>query len=162
MHDKKYSTRGYRKYRILFFGFLFGAVCTDNLFQIFYEDIITDYEQERQSYANTLNYLLKQKYLLKGKDSYYFVAKPGVDILFNYLCKLQAIDKDFFYALHRQVRLHASHAANTGLTLLSLSNSDYSVFYISKVHSPFSFNSLSYFEPEQQRCMNFYYLIYIK
>ena len=132
MHDKKYSTRGYRKYRILFFGFLFGAVCTDNLFQIFYEDIITDYEQERQSYANTLNYLLKQKYLLKGKDSYYFVAKPGVDILFNYLCKLQAIDKDFFYALHRQVRLHASHAANTGLTLLSLSNSDYSVFYISK------------------------------
>ena len=136
MHDKKYSTRGYRKYRILFFGFLFGAVCTDNLFQIFNEDIITDYEQERLSHANTLNYLLKQKYLLKGKGSYYFVTKPGVDILFNYLCNIQPIDKDFFYSLHKQIRLHSSHAANTGVTLLSFSNFYYSSFYISKALEP--------------------------
>ena len=119
MYNHKYSQRGFRKYRVLFFCYTFGCIDSSVFFSLYPEDEIIDTKEQRISYANSLNYFYKQKYLKKEKNNYYTITRKGILSLYKYLTSMHSLEQDSFISHAKVIKLFCNHAIVYGITTLS-------------------------------------------
>ena len=120
MFNDKFSKRGFRKFRVLFFCYCFGCIDSSTLFSIFSEYKDLDSKDLKISYANTLNYFFKQGYLYKEKSNYYTISHSGISILYNFINPDFHLDNELFYKNAKIIKLFCNHALVSGIAALTL------------------------------------------
>lgn len=126
-----YSERGHKKYRILFFAYLFGFVTEKDLYYLFLDkkEVFHIYkiEDERHSNASILRYMSAPTYgkpMLHREGKVYFLTAAGTDEIWILVKNLFSLDdsvKELFVS-HKRKRLdtiiHGHIAGASAFTLM--------------------------------------------
>jgi len=124
-----FMQRGFKKYRILFFTFLFGNISAHEMIYIFEDsktDILMSGKNEDNANRAILRYFLKPDHeapLLKKEGKFFRITSNGCKTLWEFLglrYRWKQEDKERFLN-HRRVRLdNYKHGSTTAITTLLL------------------------------------------
>ena len=135
MFKENTTSKRTKRFRVLFFAYMFGAVNCSALDLLFQGDPSFSkktYDEIHNNNNNLLLYLRRSNYLIKAKDPGYIITDKGVSALFEYLEShgfLFQADIDTFKQNCRTSSRYVSHSVNTGLSILHFLSQMNASFY---------------------------------
>lgn len=139
MENEQYSRRRWKRFRIFFFSYMFGCVCVDDLFNIFYNEnqnkTDTTNEELRKAYRTLLSYRSAntERGMEKIKEGYYTLSDTGTRLLFDELKACNFYEEDFwdrFFLNRNRKLLSVAHSCNTGNMVLSVYRTLHCLFLV--------------------------------